>query len=187
MQIQSELEMIPLRTLAAALCLWAAPALACDMVPPPEVTNDFREKVPGWMVWKFTPQARAEGHMLTGHFKRRTFPPAGQEKAFIEGEVGKAVTALYRSQPSAVGLQGASAPVPRESMRFRTEARAFTLSLDFAGTRLTAPGYMRINKNRKDIALIVAIVDPSQAARAAQIARQTMEHPGFDCTAGDSP
>ncbi len=46
---------------------------------------------------------------------------------------------------------------------------------------------MRINPNRKDIALVVAFVDPAHRAAANTVARITMEHPGFDCTPGDSP
>jgi hypothetical protein len=164
-----------------------APALACDMVPPPQVTNDFKEKIPGWLVWKFTPQAGFGGHMLTGHFNRRTFPSAAQEKAYLEKEIGRAAGALFNARPSRVALDGPSSPVAQEIQRFRTQARAFALTLDFKGHAVAAPGYMRINPNRKDIALIVAFVDPAYRAAANAIARNTMEHPGFDCTPGDSP
>ena len=171
---------------AVGLCL-TGPAKACDMVPGNEVSVDIKEKVPGWMVWKFTPQAQAAGNMLTGHFKRRGFPTAAQEKAFLEGEIGKAAAALYKSTPTAVRLETPSAPVQQEAMRFKTDARVFSLTLDFGGTQISAPGYMRLNKSRKDIALIVAFAEPAHAGRANAIARSTMEHPGFDCGPGDGP
>ena len=165
----------------------ASPTLACDMVPPPQVTNDLKEKIPGWLAWKFTPQAGFQGHMLTGHFMRRTLPSATQERAFLEKEVSRAAAALFNARPSRAALDGPSSPVPQENQRFKTQARAFALTLDFNGHAIAAPGYMRINPNRKDIALIVAFVDPAYRAAANTIARNTMEHPGFDCTPGDGP
>ncbi len=74
-----------MRLASAALCIAisaGSPALACDLVPPPQVANDFKEKVPGWLVWKFTQQAGFQGHMLTGHFARSAFPGAAQERRF---------------------------------------------------------------------------------------------------------
>lgn len=174
--------------LATAIAVSAtSPALACDMVPGSEVQSVFSEKVPGWMVWKFTPLAKADGHMITGNFKRQSFPQASQEKAFLETEIGKAAAALYKTRPTRVTLDGPSTPLPPEALRSRTSGRAFTLTLDFGGQSLAAPGVMRINPARKDISLIVAFADPAKAATATQIAQRTAAHPGFDCTAGDGP
>lgn len=176
------------RSVAVFLSLTLAiPAWACDMVPGPQVQFSSGEKVPGWVVWKFTPQSGVEGYMLTGHIRQRGFPPAAREKAFLEDRIGQAATGLFKRKPDSAALDGPSMALPEEAARFKTNARRFSLKLAFAGQDVSAPGYMRINPRRKDIALIVAFTNPGDAAAAAAVARNTTEHPGFDCTDGDGP
>lgn len=172
--------------LFASSALALTPAFACDIATPPQVKPALREKVPHHMVYEFTPQSGIQGHLLHTHIRQRKLPSNNNEHAFFETRIGAAAAALYGRKPNKVSLQGAM-ETQLNFMKSTVPARSFVVLLDFDGVQIRASGYARINRQRRDIALIFALPRAEDTDRAFAIVKQIAAHPGFDCTEGDSP
>jgi hypothetical protein len=178
---------LALGLLAVGILAGAASATACDIARPHEIRWQNSESAPGWNVYAFTDESGIDGFMLYRHLKRRQIPAGAEEKKLLETEIGKAATALYKRKPSRIVLDTAAAIAPADWVGSGLPVRQFALTLSFGEAQVRAYGYVRTNKGRKDIALIVAMPDAAHGEEALGVARRLAGHPGFDCGAGDSP
>lgn len=174
---------------AAAVFLNASSSSACDIAPPRELAWDGAEKIPGWVVYRFTQQAPVSGHALYARIEQPALPPSRQQGRYIEERVRAATASLYKRNPTAIKVEF----LKDKAFQFHrpgdytASGKVFVVIVGFGPDSVRASGYLRQNARAKNLSMIFAVTHADDARQALPIMEQFASHPGNECTAGDSP
>ncbi len=173
----------------AAILAQTPPASACDVAPPRELAWDSSEKIPGWVVYRFTSQAPISGHTLYARIEQSSVPTGRSLGRFIETRIRSAVAKLYKRNPTAIKVEF----LQDKTFQFRkpgdyaAKGKVFVAIVGFGPDSVRASGYLRQNERAKSVTMVFAVTHADDAQRALPFMEQFASHPGNECTAGDGP
>jgi hypothetical protein len=174
---------LALAGLAAALA--CGQASACDIALPRGLKPDATEKIPGWMAYRFAPEAPASGHMLFARLAQQGLPERRTAGRLINARVRAAAAALYKRRVTAQKMEllkdktFASGAAGRGATGY-----AFVVIMAFGTDSVRAAGYLRHNARAGNLSLAFSITHPDEVHEAMPVVERFAAHPGHECKAG---
>lgn len=169
-----------------AIAALAIPAYACDIAAPWEIRRDTSERIAGWNVYKFQPEAPAAGHVLFRKLARNTLPARRGLGRFIEQNIRPATSALYQRRVTAAKVEFLKEKT-YQSGNNSAEGYVFVAIFAFGPDSVRASGYLRHNAQAGDLSLMFAVTHPDEVRAALPVVERFASHPGHECQASAAP